>query len=130
LSNGGITKLTYIISSNIHAFVQRALQEDTDFVLKPLEAQQEVIRKYAQEQLDNETKGIKVDMPDDDFEDPPKPVEDVRSESGGRLTSEDIGKIPLALQQLALAKQRSLQDGDTKLADEIEKKMKKLIADI
>jgi hypothetical protein len=130
LSNGGITKLTYVISSNIHAFVQRALQEDKDFVLKAIEDQQEVIRKYAQEQLDNETNGIKVDMPDDDFDDPTTPLKEDKSASGGKLTSEDIGKIPLALQQLALAKQRSLQDGDIKLADEIEKKMKKLIADI
>jgi len=46
------------------------------------------------------------------------------------ISSADVGKVPLALQQLALAKQRSIEDGDQKLADSIEKKMNELINSI
>ena len=34
LSNAGITKLTYVISSNIQEFVERAISDDSDFATK------------------------------------------------------------------------------------------------
>lgn len=49
LSNKGITKETYIISSNINEFVQRAIDEDKDFPGKPLREQKTVMLKYAEE---------------------------------------------------------------------------------
>lgn len=49
LSNKGITKETYIISSNINEFVQRAIDEDRDFPSKPLKEQKKVMLKYAEE---------------------------------------------------------------------------------
>lgn len=49
LSNKGITNLTYIISSNIQEFVQRAMAEDPDFADKDIEAQKDVIDRYAAE---------------------------------------------------------------------------------
>lgn len=49
LSNNGITRESYIISSNIHEFVQRALDEDPLFVNKPLKEQKAVMLKYASE---------------------------------------------------------------------------------
>lgn len=49
LSNKGITKETYIISSNINEFVQRAIDEDKDFPGKPLKEQKVVMLKYAEE---------------------------------------------------------------------------------
>lgn len=49
LSNGGITKESYIVSSNIHEFIQRAITEDAGFPSKPLPWQKEVLKKYAQE---------------------------------------------------------------------------------
>jgi hypothetical protein len=50
LSNTGITKETYIISSNIHEFVQRAIDEDAEFTSKKtLKEQKAVMLKYAQE---------------------------------------------------------------------------------
>lgn len=54
----------------------------------------------------------------------------VLENGAGKLDGEEIGKVPLALQQLALAKQRSIEDGDQKLADSIEKKMRQLIENI
>jgi hypothetical protein len=60
LSNKGITLLTYVISSNIQEFVQRALEEDADFPDKPLAEQKKAMEKYAQEQIDknDEAKAI------------------------------------------------------------------------
>lgn len=49
LSNKGITRETYIISSNINEFVQRAIDEDSSFVRKPLKDQKAIMLKYAKE---------------------------------------------------------------------------------
>lgn len=54
LSNKGITLETYVISSNIQSFVQRAIQEDEGFVDKDLDEQQAVMQKYAHEVIDSE----------------------------------------------------------------------------
>ncbi len=51
----------------------------------------------------------------------------IGGDNNNKLDGQEIGKVPLALQQLALAKQRSIADGDQKLADAIENKMKELI---
>lgn len=54
LSNKGITQLTYIISSNIQAFVQTAVDKDKDFASKTLEQQQAVITAMAQQIIDDQ----------------------------------------------------------------------------
>lgn len=70
LSNKGITKLTYVISSNIQAFVERAIEENEGFVdLEPAK-QKEIIEKYAQDQIDKEDADLKVDMPEEEEIDP------------------------------------------------------------
>ncbi len=63
LSNQGITKLTYIISSNIQEFVERAVEDKEGFAELPVKEQKELIASYAQEQIDNENKDLKVEMP-------------------------------------------------------------------
>lgn len=62
LSNGGITKLTYVISSNIQEFVERAISDDPKFAEKDIKEQKEVMAKFAQEQIDSENADLKVDM--------------------------------------------------------------------
>jgi hypothetical protein len=47
LSNKGILPETYIVSSNITEFVQRALDEDPDFAGKPLKEQKAKLLTYA-----------------------------------------------------------------------------------
>lgn len=49
LSNKGITLETYVISSNIQSFVQRAIEENEGFVDLELSEQKKVLSKYAQE---------------------------------------------------------------------------------
>lgn len=61
LSNKGITLESYVISSNIQSFVQRAIEEDNDFADKELKEQKDIMLKYAEEIIEgNETENIKV----------------------------------------------------------------------
>jgi len=52
LSNKGILPETYIVSSNINEFVQRALDEDPGFAGQPLKDQKAKLLTYAQEIID------------------------------------------------------------------------------
>lgn len=67
LSNGGITKTTYIISSNIHEFVQRALDEDENFPDLELEKQKEKMTEYAKE-IETENEAVKIEMDESGLE--------------------------------------------------------------
>ena len=60
LQNEGITKLIYIMSSNIENFVQTAIEEDEKFVEKTCAEQKAIIEKMAQDQIDkvSEAKAI------------------------------------------------------------------------
>lgn len=49
LSNKGILQETYIVSSNITEFVQRAIDEDRDFAGRPLKDQKKKLLAYANE---------------------------------------------------------------------------------
>lgn len=60
LSNKGILPESYIISSNINEFVQRAIDEDPKFVEKSLKDQKAVMLKYAQEVLGKLDTGKKI----------------------------------------------------------------------
>lgn len=74
LSNKGILPESYIISSNINEFVQRAIDEDPKFAEKPLKDQKAVMQKYASEVLGKLDTAKKVidnslnDIPDEELE--------------------------------------------------------------
>jgi hypothetical protein len=53
LSNKGITLESYVISSNIHTFIQRAIDEDEKFPEKDLKDQKETLSKYAVELIES-----------------------------------------------------------------------------
>lgn len=52
LSNKGISLETYVLSCNIHEFVQQALDEDDNFYSLPLKQQKEKVRSYAKAQIE------------------------------------------------------------------------------
>lgn len=54
LSNKGITQETYVISSNIQEFVQRAIEADEGFPDLETTKQKEIIAGYASDQIANE----------------------------------------------------------------------------
>ncbi len=47
LSNDGITKLDYVISSNIQQFVRRAIDENKDFLSMDMRSRKAIIDGYA-----------------------------------------------------------------------------------
>jgi hypothetical protein len=51
LSNKGIVQQDYVISAYIVSFVKRAIDEEKDFVNKPMKDQMDIMRKYADEKI-------------------------------------------------------------------------------
>lgn len=74
LSNKGITLETYVISSNIQAFVQRALEENEGFADMELQKQQEIMVKYAEEIMNEQEVEVPVDPALDGVKDPNNPA--------------------------------------------------------
>lgn len=62
LQNEGVTKLDYIVSSNINKFVDNAIDADAKFVELDVIKQKEIIYKMAQEQIEANTTEL---MPED-----------------------------------------------------------------
>lgn len=62
LSNKGITLEAYIISSNIHEFVQQAIDEDENFPELDLPKQKAKMKEYAQAQITAEDEAKKIAM--------------------------------------------------------------------
>lgn len=60
LQNNGISKLKYIVHCNIKDFVQRATEENKDFLTMSFLDKQKIIEKYAQQEIDNNTPSGKV----------------------------------------------------------------------
>lgn len=56
LTNNGITELTYVMTSNIQAFIEDAIAADQTFVEKPTAEQKQIIQKMAQDQIDKASK--------------------------------------------------------------------------
>lgn len=73
LTNKGITLETYVISSNIQEFVQRAMDEDENFVELELEKQKELLGKYAKEIITENESEI-IEEPDTGMDDEGNPI--------------------------------------------------------
>lgn len=119
LSNKGILPESYIISSNINEFVQRAIEEDPDFASKTLQEQKGVMLKYATEVLEKLDTSKLI-------------ANSVIGDGAGLVNSEidQIGKLPLAIQQLSLAQNRAQVSGDTALADRLGNKIDELLKSV
>lgn len=76
LSNHGITQETYIISSNINEFVEKALESEKGFADMETVKQKEIIAGYAKEQIEAENADLKVDMPPEIDPETGLPIED------------------------------------------------------
>lgn len=156
LANGEFSTVPdKIISANILAFVRRAKFEHDDFYTWKLDKQQELMAEYAAEkELEIGAKGklkllemksiseggtgdietdeegkVKPDQPNIGNADS-KEQNDASSGNGIKEADGLIGKIPLALQQLALAAERAETAGDKALAKLIRTKMKLLLSTI
>ena len=117
LSNKGILQETYIVSSNINEFVQRALDEDPKFAGMALKDQKAKLLTYAQEITTKLDTAKQI-------------VADVNAGAAGSASSDIIGKIPLAVQQLSLAATRASDAGNTALAASITEKINQLLGQV
>jgi hypothetical protein len=123
LSNKGILQETYIVSSNINEFVQRALDEDPGFAGLNLKAQKARLLTYAKEitgSLDT-AKQIISDIQGDAT---------TQNEGGDNTDTDQIGKLPLAIQQLSLAATRAVEAGKPDLAARLNKKIDELLVSV
>lgn len=120
LMNKGITLETYIISCNIKSFIARAIDENESFPELPLDEQRAVLAAFAKEQITAQdlanqlsAEAAMADIPDEENQD-----------------ADNIGKIPLAVQQLSLAAARAAEAGDVETAAAIKAKINQLLAQL
>lgn len=86
LTNKGITLESYVISSNIQAFVQRAIQEEKGFVDMELEKKKELLEKYALEIItENEPKVLPE--PDTGLDDQGNPIDPKLNGQGNKINT-------------------------------------------
>lgn len=123
LSNKGILQETYIVSSNIGEFVQRALDEDPKFAGLPLKTQKAKLLTYAKE-ITTALDSAKAIIADTVIED------DVNEGGANNADTDQIGKLPLAIQQLSLAATRAVEAGKPDLAARLNKKIDELLISV
>jgi hypothetical protein len=81
LSNEGITKVDYVISSNIQQFVRRAIEEYENFASMTMAERKKIIEKYANEVIKKNS--IKNQIMQDLGGNPDDPTSTLRSSVGG-----------------------------------------------
>lgn len=85
LSNKGITQETYVVSSNINEFVNRAIEENSDFADLDRPKQRDIIAKYAEElmtELDEAAEIVNDVIPPDENGDISTDQQDDRQGTG------------------------------------------------
>jgi hypothetical protein len=124
LSNKGILQETYIVSSNINEFVQRAIDEDPKFAGLPLQEQKAKLLAYAKEiaALLDTAKQIIGEVE--------KEGVSLKQVGVNESDTDQIGKLPLAIQQLSLAATRAVEAGKPDLAARLNKKIDELLVSV
>lgn len=131
LSNKGITQIDYVISSNINQFVKKAIEEDADFSEKDPADQSKKMEQYANELISKNALQV-VDIFEEDLEEPEDTTENSGDNNDGLTDTEgdNLGKLPLAIQQLSLAATRATESGDAALAKRINKKVDEILKSV
>jgi hypothetical protein len=118
LSSNGCTQLDYILSANLAAFVMQKVDEDATWYDKPVQLQRADVYALALEKQMQIKSGIVPLM--DDVEDTSTPAEE----------ADNLGKLPLAIQQLSLAAERANKAGNAKLFKVLNDKINNLLSEI
>jgi hypothetical protein len=112
LSNKGILPQSYIISSNVTEFVQRAIDEEKEFAGKTLKEQKAVMMKYADEVLGKLDTGKKmIDDTMNGMEGEFEPGETVMVNEGSEHAPEHKGKSFTIEQKQGNTYALRMQDG-------------------
>jgi hypothetical protein len=118
LSSNGCTQLDYILSANLAAFVMQKVEEDPMWYDKPYSLKQADMYAMAAEKQMEIKSGIVPLM--NDVTDTSTPAEE----------ADNLGKLPLAIQQLSLAAERANKAGNAKLFKVLNDKINNLLAEI
>jgi hypothetical protein len=118
LSSNGCTQLDYILSANLAAFVMQKLEENPQWYELSFSQQQADVYALAAEKQAQIQSGLVPLM--DDVEDTSTPAEE----------ADNLGKLPLAIQQLSLAAERANKAGNAKLFKVLNDKINNLLAEI
>lgn len=115
LARGTIAKWESILHSSVLNFINDSIQKNENFIDKPLDVQVLELQEMAKKiELDIKEKVIDI-------------TEALLPDNSGGAEADALGKLPLALQQLALARERADKAGDAVLAAKIGKKMDVLL---
>ena len=119
LSSNGCTQLDYILSANLAAFVMQKVDEDAGWYDKPVQQQRaDVYALAAEKQM--EIKSGLVPLMDNMSDTASTPAEE----------ADNLGKLPLAIQQLSLAAERAGKAGNTELFKTLNDKINNLLGEI
>jgi hypothetical protein len=117
LASNGCTQLDYILSANLAAFVMQKVDEDASWYDKPVQQQRADVYALAAEKQMQIKSGL-------------VPLMDDVSDSSSSLDEDNLGKLPLAVQQLSLAAERANKSGNTELYQMLTDKINNLISQI
>jgi hypothetical protein len=112
-----------ILHDSAISFVDTLISENPNFFELDFEVQKEQLIQKAK---DKEAE-MKATSPEKTA------VNDILADDnngGGAIVADNLGKLPLALQQLALASTRAKESGNTKLSLMIDNKMKELVKEL
>lgn len=118
LSSNGCTQLDYILSANLASFIMQKLEENPKWYELPFSQQQADVYAMAAEKQMEIKSGIVPLM--DDVSEPGSAAEE----------ADNLGKLPLAIQQLSLAAERANKAGNAKLFKVLNDKINNLLAEI
>jgi hypothetical protein len=118
LSSNGCTQLDYILSANLAAFVMQKIEENPLWYDLSFSQQQADVYALAAEKQLQIKSGLVPLM--DDVQDTSTPAEE----------ADNLGKLPLAIQQLSLAAERANKAGNAKLFKVLNDKINNLLAEI
>jgi hypothetical protein len=119
LASNGCTQLDYILSANLAAFVMQKVDEDAGWYDKPVQQQRADVYVLAAEKQMEIKSGL-VPLMDDMSDTASTPAEE----------ADNLGKLPLAIQQLSLAAERANKAGNAKLFKVLNDKINNLLAEI
>ena len=117
LSSNGCSKFDYVLSSNLPAFIMQLVAEDGMWYELPIEVQRADVNALAQAKLSEINSGI-------------VPIMDGQSSNSPAEETDNLGKLPLAVQQLSLAAERANKSGNIKLYQMLTDKINNLLGQI
>lgn len=119
LTRGLVEKWESILHDSALQFVESLVSENKGFFGLDFTEQKKQLIQKAKDKANDIAKAATPEQ---------SAVDDILNDNGGgAIVADNLGKLPLALQQLALASTRAKESGNNKLSAMIDSKMKELV---